>query len=110
MDDRLKRRIVDTVCEEWERTEGDLDSMVVYDRLIGEGESFPFSENGRAHVRVGGQRPDKRHGPSGGCAHHGYRPRPVQLERQATDQTAGGEQCKGAKASHEDTPARSVVG
>ena len=44
MDDRLKRRIVDTVCEERERTEGDLDSMVVYDRLIGEGESFPFSE------------------------------------------------------------------
>ena len=44
MDERLKRRIVDAICEEWERTEGDLDSMVVYDRLIREGENFPLSE------------------------------------------------------------------
>ena len=35
--ERLKRRIVDAICEEWERAEGDLDSMAVYDRLIGEG-------------------------------------------------------------------------
>ena len=27
MDERLKRRIVDAVCEEWDRTEGDLDSI-----------------------------------------------------------------------------------
>ena len=27
--ERLKKRIVDAICEEWERTEGDLDSMVV---------------------------------------------------------------------------------
>ncbi len=44
MDERLKRRIVDAICEEWERAEGDLDSMAVYDRLIGEGENFPLSE------------------------------------------------------------------
>jgi hypothetical protein len=44
MDERLRRRIVDANCEEWERTEGDLDSMAVYDRLIGEGENFPLSE------------------------------------------------------------------
>jgi len=44
MDQRLERRIVDAICEEWERTDGDLDSMVVYDRLIGEGENFPLSE------------------------------------------------------------------
>jgi hypothetical protein len=44
MDERLQRRIVDAICEEWERTEGALDSMVVYDRLIGEGENFPLSE------------------------------------------------------------------
>jgi hypothetical protein len=45
--ERLKRRIVDAICEEWERRksrEGDLDSMAVYDRLIGEGENFPLSE------------------------------------------------------------------
>jgi hypothetical protein len=42
--ERLKRRIVDAICEEWERTEGDLDSMAVYDRHIGEGENFPLSE------------------------------------------------------------------
>jgi hypothetical protein len=42
--ERLKRRIVDAICEEWERTEDDLDSMAVYDRLIGEGENFPLSE------------------------------------------------------------------
>jgi hypothetical protein len=35
MDERLRRRIVDA---------GDLDSMAVYDRLIGEGENFPLSE------------------------------------------------------------------
>ena len=44
MDEPLKRRIVDAICEEWERTDGDLDSMVVYDRLIGEGENFSLSE------------------------------------------------------------------
>ena len=44
MDERLQRRIVDAICEEWERTEGELDSMAVYDRLIGEGETFPLSE------------------------------------------------------------------
>jgi hypothetical protein len=44
MDERLKRRIVDAICEGWERTGGDLDSMVVYDRLIGAGENFPLSE------------------------------------------------------------------
>jgi hypothetical protein len=44
MDERLRRRIVDAICEEWERMEGDLDSMAVYDRLIGEGEFFPLSE------------------------------------------------------------------
>jgi hypothetical protein len=44
MDERLRRRIVDAICAEWERTEGDLDSMAVYDRLIGEGENFPLSE------------------------------------------------------------------
>ena len=44
MDERLRKRIVDAICERWERTEGDLDSMVVYDRLIGEGENFPLSE------------------------------------------------------------------
>ena len=44
MDEQLKRRIVDGICEEWERTEGDLDCMAVYDRLIGEGENFPLSE------------------------------------------------------------------
>jgi hypothetical protein len=44
MDEQLKRRIVDAICEEWERTEGELDSMAVYDRLIGEGENFPLSE------------------------------------------------------------------
>jgi hypothetical protein len=43
--ERLKRRIVDAICEEWERTEGELDSMVVYDRLIGEGENFPLSDS-----------------------------------------------------------------
>jgi hypothetical protein len=36
---------VDTIREERERTEGELDSsMVVYDRLIGEGENVPLSE------------------------------------------------------------------
>jgi hypothetical protein len=44
MDEWLRRRIVDAICEEWERTEGDLDSIAVYDRLIGEGENFPLSE------------------------------------------------------------------
>ena len=44
MDEQLKRRIVDAICEEWERTEGDLDGMAVYDRLIGEGYNFPLSE------------------------------------------------------------------
>jgi hypothetical protein len=44
MDEQLKRRIVDAICEEWERTEGDMDSMAVYVRLIGEGENFPLSE------------------------------------------------------------------
>ena len=44
MDEQLKRRIVDAICEEWERTEGDLDSMALYDRLIAEGENFPLSE------------------------------------------------------------------
>ena len=41
MDERLRKRIVDVICERWERTEGDLDSMAVYDRLIGEGENSP---------------------------------------------------------------------
>jgi Helix-turn-helix domain len=45
MDEPLKRRIVDAICEEWERTEGDLDSMAVYNRLIGEGEFFPLSDS-----------------------------------------------------------------
>ena len=44
MDEPLKRRIVDAICEEWERTDGDLDSMAVYNRLIGDGENFPLSE------------------------------------------------------------------
>ena len=35
---------MDTICEERERTEGELDSMVVYDTLIGEGENVPLSE------------------------------------------------------------------
>ena len=43
MDERLRKRIVDVICDRWERTEGDLDSMAVYDRLIGEGENFPPS-------------------------------------------------------------------
>ncbi len=41
MDERLKRRIVDAIRENRKRAEGDLDSMAVYDGLVGEGENFP---------------------------------------------------------------------
>jgi hypothetical protein len=41
MDERLEGRIVDAIREDRERAEGDLDSMAVYDRLVGEGETFP---------------------------------------------------------------------
>jgi hypothetical protein len=41
VDQQIRNRIIKTICEEWESTEGHLDSKTVYERLVRDGEEPP---------------------------------------------------------------------
>ena len=44
MDRAQRQRIADAVCEEWEKSQGVLESNTLYERLVGEGEQLRNSD------------------------------------------------------------------